>query len=154
MRVPNVLKIATVAVLATGAGLAAGSAVGANVVPPIAGGLSSTPDGPPAPFEIPNYPTNAAGQTYGSVLQAASHEMEPDLISATDSRGRQGYIMKKTLDELTGGNITTLEEAIEWEESRDSRPAQILIPVFESDGITMVGTFKIDNSAEVVEVAE
>lgn len=38
------------------------------------------------------YPVNAAGETYGSVLLADMAGQNPDLISATNQKGVDGYI--------------------------------------------------------------
>jgi hypothetical protein len=45
--------------------------------------------------------------------------------------------------DLAGPEPTSPEEAVRWQAERGSEPRTI--PVYESDGITQVGVFEIDN---------
>lgn len=137
--VVGVLLAAAAAGLLTGAALAGGERTPA--------GVASSPDGRPGAAARPDYPTNARGQTYGSLNDAVLPEDEPDLIRVQASNGRQGYVEKEVLDAVTGANVSSPEEAIAWQAAQDaatSAPAPI--PVYESDGRTVVGSFEISRS--------
>lgn len=84
----------------------------------------------------PNYyPTNANGQTYGSALFAYSAEYMPDLIAAVGTNGREGYILRS--DEQAAVDLT-LEEVLSGAGNED-----VTIPLYESDGKTVIGEFVI-----------
>ena len=87
-------------------------------------------------------PTNEAGQTYGVDDGEGDR---PDLILAEATNGETGYVDQKALDELTGANISTPEEAVAWEKSLESSAwTTKTLPVYLSDGKTLVGEFEID----------
>ena len=69
----------------------------------------------------PNYPENVNVKTYGSVEEATSDEMLPDLIHAGSVNGITGYVLKK--DYL-------------GEPGRD-------VPLYDFDGKTIIGSFHI-----------
>jgi len=106
-------------------GLAAGSAV--------AGGLLTPADG----AATPSYATNDAGLTYGSLADAHSPETEPDLILVETVDGKTGYAYKKDLDEASGANVQSPEEAARWE------PRTTEVPVYLADGSTRIGVFVV-----------
>ena len=143
MRLISVIKIVSVVGVAAVAGLTVGSTVGAAARSHSEAGVSATADGKPAPVIAPDYPTNESGQTYGRIDQGVWPEHEPDLILVAAGNGREGYVAKATLDEITGANVSTLEEAIAWQEQSDTRADRVLIPVFENDGSTFLGSFEI-----------
>ena len=94
------------------------------------------------------YPTNAAGETYGSAAGVdASHE--PDLISAigTGLNGNgpvTGYVLKSQLDANTGADVTTPAQAVAWTKAHTGPNATtVSIPLYAQDGTTVVGTFTI-----------
>ncbi|WP_238009023.1 hypothetical protein KZZ52_20805 [Dactylosporangium sp. AC04546] len=87
----------------------------------------------------PGYPRNASGETYGSAAEAWSPDQEPDLILVMFGRGQQGYVKKKDLDPP---KFTNPHDAIEWSRQNASKPAQVLT-VYESDGMTAIGTFTL-----------
>lgn len=74
-----------------------------------------------SPSNPSNYPENENGQTYGSVNEAASVELLPDLIHMGSVNDNAGYVQKK--DYL-------------GEESRD-------VPLYDVDGKTIIGSFHI-----------
>lgn len=84
----------------------------------------------------PNYPKNALGETYGSALDAKENEKEPDLIRAEAEDGTVGYVRKT---ELEGPVPKTPEEALALQAKATDR----YINVYESDGKTIVGKFKV-----------
>ena len=60
------------------------------------------------------------------------------MVLATN--GNVGYALST---DLAGPEPSTPEEAVEWQAERGSEPRTV--PVYESDGITQVGVFEIDN---------
>lgn len=125
---------ATVAVVLVG-----GVAVGAAASTALG---SSHPD--TVVTEAPtSFETNSLGQSYGSALGVA-HDQEPDLIEVEATNGKTGYALKTDLD---AGSASTPEEAAKL---AASRPAERSIPVYESDGKTVVGEFLITPSETVV----
>lgn len=81
--------------------------------------------------------TNAAGQTYG-IDSANGH---PDLIAAEATNGRRGYISAKDEAAASCGDVHTPAEAIECD--RETAGKTITIPVYEADGHTKIGVFRI-----------
>ena len=85
------------------------------------------------------YPVNAAGETYGSVLLAAMAGQNPDLVSATNQKGVDGYI--RIADVPTIG----LDE---------SAAAIQAIPLYDMNG-NVIGSFELEApetaSAETVQ---
>lgn len=131
-------------VVATAGGVTA-TAFNLDQPPP---GVSLTPGGPTGEAIAPNWPVNTAGQTYGDESGPILYEDRPDLILVVAGNGRMGYVERDLLDELTGANVSTPEEALEWQRQQDEAGPQpsIYIPVYQSDGTTQVGTFEIDRS--------
>ncbi len=88
------------------------------------------------------YPVNGLGETYGP----AGYEMwlgEPDLVLALGKNGTHGYLRWSEVEEVTGGNVRTPEEAIAWNEYVKER-GPVEIPVYREDGETVVDWFVID----------
>lgn len=75
---------------------------------------------------------NRYGQTYGP------DALEANLVKVISDEGFEGYVYREDLG--YSPSFTTPEEAIKWQETK---PQFILIPVYESDGKTIIGTFKI-----------
>lgn len=46
---------------------------------------------------LPSYPENENGQTYGSANETTSVEMQPDLIFSGSVNGIAGYLLKKII---------------------------------------------------------
>lgn len=92
---------------------------------------------------------NAAGETYGSGVgdpdstrvYTTNENPGPDLIAAHATNCKTGYIRWEEENEATGGNISSLEEATEWMENEVY--IDKYIPVYESDGKTVIGEFLI-----------
>lgn len=89
--------------------------------------------------QVPSFPKNENGQTYGSAADATSPYTEPDLIKAYGVDGTIGYVMKKDLD---GEMPKTPEEALA---KQRNAPASRTIPLYDVDGKTVIGEFKISN---------
>ncbi|MHB8986818.1 MAG: hypothetical protein ACYC38_12970, partial [Eubacteriales bacterium] len=87
----------------------------------------------------PHYPTNENGQTYGSALYATSPDTEPDLIKAIGVDGTIGYV--RSFD-LNGPMPKTTEEALAMQRKAESIRE---IKLYDVDGKTVIGKFKIQN---------
>ncbi|WP_062464406.1 hypothetical protein [Demequina soli] len=81
--------------------------------------------------------TNANGETYGTDAFGA----DPDLIAAIATNGSAGYIRREDLDAATGADPSTPEEALARQEAHES--GTTTIPVYELDGVTAIGEFRI-----------
>lgn len=87
--------------------------------------------------QIP-YGTNASGQTYGTDGgQGGSPVHEPDLIAVQATNGKLGYAYAS---QLNGPTPTSPAPAV----ADNNLPARV-IPVYESDGKTQIGQFKVGN---------
>jgi beta-lactamase regulating signal transducer with metallopeptidase domain len=91
---------------------------------------------------IPDYPVNEQGQTYGHAPYNPSVIVQdPDLMAAIGINGVEGYV--KATD-LNGPSFSSPQEAIAYQEAnRDGRS----IPLYESDGTTVIGEFVIGNGS-------
>lgn len=74
----------------------------------------------------PDYPTNAAGQTYGAAID---NSPLPDLVAAIGDCGRTGYVARDRFSEPPPGIPG----------AGSSEP--LSVPVYESDGVTQIDTF-------------
>jgi hypothetical protein len=84
------------------------------------------------------YKTNADGQTYGSDGGAPAGPVdEPDLVAVQATNGKVGYAYA---NQLYGPTSTSPAQAV----ATDNQPARI-IPVYESDGKTRIGQFRVGN---------
>jgi hypothetical protein len=85
--------------------------------------------------------TNANGQTYGATNQNGT----PDLVAVVIDNGTiHGYVKASDLLCAESGDVNSLAEAIAWDKINEHR--NISIPVYESDGTTVVGTFTIGDA--------
>lgn len=132
------------------AGVSAGAAVGPAVAIFAPDGVSAAPGTETQAMPNPDYKTNASGQSFGSALLATSPETEPDLILVQADNGESGYVLKKHLDDANGTtaakNFRSPQEAIQWQDTEGKANRQI--PVFETDGRTVIGTFTIIGTGE------
>jgi hypothetical protein len=78
---------------------------------------------------------NRSGQTYGTGLGLEWNE-RPDLIAVTATSGVHGYAYA---GDLEPPGISSPEEALAWQEA--SRGLSFSVPVYESDGETVIGEF-------------
>lgn len=79
---------------------------------------------------------NAHGQTYGVT---GSEQGDPDLVAVTATNGKDGYAYAT---DLQGGPMpTSPADAIAQQEANQGRTHSI--PVYESDGTTVIGEFTI-----------
>ena len=94
----------------------------------------------PAPSGAPTvWPKNDSGVTYGSGLDAVSLEDEPDLIRVQATNGKVGYAYRTDLE---GPEPSSPAAAAAQQKARGGRPE--VIPVYEVDGITQIGTFLLE----------
>ena len=132
-RGPAVLLLALVAGLGVGAtaSVALSTAVSA---PPHKNAirLDSTP--------VSNYPVNQNGQTYGSSLGVASPSSEPDLIEA-ESNGVVGYVLASELNAADGANVSTPQQAAEWDAT--GATTTHTIPLYAPNGISIIGSYTV-----------
>lgn len=85
------------------------------------------------------YARNANGETYGYAIQAESIGYEPELIAATGTDGTDGYVRGSDLE---GPVPASPEEALTMQSSEGR-----YIPLYESDGETVIGEFYISPPA-------
>jgi hypothetical protein len=83
--------------------------------------------------------TNASGQTYGAPNQNGT----PDLVAVTIDQGTiQGYVKDSDLNCASGTYVVhSPAEALAWDAASKNR--NISIPVYESDGRTVIGVFVV-----------
>jgi hypothetical protein len=89
------------------------------------------------------FETNDSGETYGTYIDKGNSEWEePDLMAVVGLNDVEGYVSKVDLyDEENQPNNP--EEAIAYMKKREKEGPRI-IPVYEKDGKTVIGEFKID----------
>ncbi|MFV0285698.1 MAG: hypothetical protein ACK5IM_04815 [Demequina sp.] len=87
----------------------------------------------------PPYPRNAAGETYGSAGGAATPDEEPDLILVQATSGAFGYVRKVDLDLASGAHAVSNADLANV---LAATPADGLIPVYDREGTTQIGTFQ------------
>ncbi|MBP2413090.1 hypothetical protein JOF48_001889 [Arthrobacter stackebrandtii] len=88
-----------------------------------------------------DWATNEQGQSYGVENSKGS----PDLVAVMATNGKTGYAFRAALDEADGSNAAKTfkspDDAIAWQKARHGKTFPI--PVYESDGTTLVGEFVI-----------
>jgi hypothetical protein len=81
---------------------------------------------------------NANGQTFGVPNQNGT----PDLVAVfADIPNIHGYVKESDLNCAAGGDVSSPAEAVVWDKVSQNR--NISVPVYESDGVTVVGTFTV-----------
>lgn len=78
---------------------------------------------------------NSAGEIYGSEFFLNQIDIQPDLILAQGIDGTIGYVRYEDLDD----RVMSPTEAIEKMRNNSTR----IIPLYESDGVTLVGEFMV-----------
>ncbi|WP_232699113.1 hypothetical protein [Brevibacillus daliensis] len=87
--------------------------------------------------KVPDYPVNEQGQTYGHVpYHSGPTTQEPDLISTVGENGVVGYVKASDM----APSVSSPEEAIAYQESMEAIGYKS-IPLYESDGKTVIGEF-------------
>lgn len=89
------------------------------------------------------FETNENGETYGTYIDKGNDEYEePDLMEVVGLNDIEGYVRKVDLyDEANQPNNP--EEALAYMEKREKEGPRI-IPVYEKDGKTVIGEYRID----------
>lgn len=87
--------------------------------------------------EVTDWGVNAKGETYGVENVHGS----PDLIAVVATNGKQGYVYAADLNAAGGPMPTSPEDALVQQQERLGQ--EFSVPVYESDGETLVGEFVI-----------
>lgn len=98
-----------------------------------------------------SWPTNARGQTYGSLLNSSSSTTDPDLAQAIATNGQQGYVDSS---QLNSAGPSSPAAAVAQQRADN---AGKYIPVFAENGTTVIGQFEVSeppSSADPPGVAE
>ncbi|WP_328291546.1 hypothetical protein OG218_02095 [Kineococcus sp. NBC_00420] len=91
-----------------------------------------------------DWATNANGDTYGVTKDCGGQFVvqvdgcEPDLVAVVASNGQQGYAYNTDLNPQP--TFTSPADALAWQKSNP--PAAHTIPVYTSDGVTVIGEFQ------------
>lgn len=85
---------------------------------------------------VTGWAVNAKGETYGVM----NDQGEPDLQAVVADNGRTGYAYTRDLNNAGGPAPTNPAEA---EERTRALAAGVRVPVYESDGETMIGQFTV-----------
>lgn len=96
--------------------------------------------------------TNENGEIFGSALLLEQINVSPDLILAIGTNGKTGYV--KAAD-LNMSNITTPDQAVAFASYVESQIAlqtqsPPTIPLYESDGVTVIGEFELSYPDEII----
>jgi hypothetical protein len=83
---------------------------------------------------------NASGETYG----VSNQQGTPDLVAVIADQGNTGYVKESELNCAAGGDVASPAEAQAWD--KVSQNLNVSIPVYESDGVTVVGTFTVGSA--------
>ncbi|GAA2248536.1 hypothetical protein N1031_18860 [Herbiconiux moechotypicola] len=85
---------------------------------------------------------NARGETYGTYKEGAG---EPDLLSASGTNGARGYVRRSELAFVDGTaameGFRSFDDVTRWQEETAGRT--YLVPVYESDGVTVIGEMQV-----------
>jgi hypothetical protein len=93
----------------------------------------------------PVYDVNQAGQSFGSLVGVALQDDWPDLIDTIGDDGKtQGFVLTS---DFIGPQPQTPEEAVRIQNEVNSKPRTI--PLYAKDGVTVIGTFTIQATAEI-----
>lgn len=88
-----------------------------------------------------DWAVNDSGDNYGVI----NGEGAPDLIAVIATNGRQGYVRSKDLADADGStaaeSFKSPQDAVRWQE--ENAGVIHLIPVYESDGTTQIGEFRV-----------
>jgi hypothetical protein len=84
---------------------------------------------------------NASGETYGVPNQNGTAEL---VAVFADEPNIHGYVKESELNCAGGGDVASPAEAQAWD--KVSQNLNVSIPVYESDGVTVVGTFTVGSA--------
>jgi hypothetical protein len=146
-RVKSTLATTIAVVIAIAVGFGAGVGGAWTVLDQPPANVAATPDGPVHSAVSPEYPLNAVGRTYGAAGSEVAFDDWPDLLQVEASNGQMGYVDTALLNELTGANVATPEEAVAWTKQMESETwDSIEIPVYDFQGVSQVGVFIISRT--------
>lgn len=92
-----------------------------------------------------NVKTNKSNETYGSILSAKTVDQIPDLISAVGVDGNDGYIKKEDVFAMP----SSPQEAVKMELERRELKEDKTIPLYDSEGKTVIGDYPIEYSEPI-----
>jgi hypothetical protein len=85
---------------------------------------------------------NASGESYG----VQNKNGTPDLIAVVVDQGKtQGYVKAAEINCAAGGDVESPAQALDWDKASQNR--NISIPVYESNGTTVIGTFIVGDAS-------
>ncbi|CCC86299.1 hypothetical protein PPM_p0149 (plasmid) [Paenibacillus polymyxa M1] len=90
---------------------------------------------------LPNYSINKEGQTYGHGPYPSGSKHGPDLIKAEGENGVIGYVKSSDMET----SVSSPEEALTDQKSIKNAGYKS-IPLYDSDGTTVIGEFKMYSS--------
>jgi hypothetical protein len=111
--------------------------------------MAAVPIGRAPAGSAPHWPTNAAGETYGSALDGQFPGDKPDLIRAFTTEWTVGYVRRTELDIATGAPNVVVKnpaDALAWNAKVAAMIAageRVFVPVYEHDGVTVIGQHEI-----------
>lgn len=85
-----------------------------------------------------NIQRNENGEIYGSEIFLSEIGVQPDLILAEGSNGEIGYVRA---EDINDSSVTTPEEAM----LKMKNATTSVIPLYSSDGITVIGSFILEH---------
>lgn len=88
----------------------------------------------------PSYPRNASGLTYGSLADATTPDNGPDLVAVCATNGRRGFAKRADIEP---SRPKSPQEAATWQATQ-AQLGPKSVPVFESDGETVIGDFVME----------
>lgn len=91
----------------------------------------------PRSVAAPAWPTNANGQTYGSLLNSTSSATDPDLAQVIATNGQTGYVYSSQL------NPPAPSSPAEALAQQAADTAGEYIPVYAQNGRTVIGQFEV-----------
>jgi hypothetical protein len=131
------IAVWTVAALVAGTVATGGTALAISSTP-LFYTPSATPGGEATLVKPPAWPVNEHGETYG--VQGNS-SVAPDLVRVQTLEGKEGYAFSKDLAVAEDNEVTSPTEAMEWMKTHAG--TYIDVPVYEEDGRTKIGVFRI-----------
>lgn len=84
-----------------------------------------------------SWPTNANGQTFGSLLNSTSSATDPDLVQVIATNGETGYVYSSQLNPAAPSS-----PAAALAQQAASTSARY-IPVYAQNGTTVIGQFEV-----------
>jgi hypothetical protein len=88
---------------------------------------------------------NAKGETYGVMNQQGT----PDLIAA-DQGQTSGFIKASDVNCASGPKPTSPAQALEWQKEHQNQ--SVSIPLYQSDGTTVIGTFILGSTGPNIRI--